>query len=154
MKLRWMLVGSLLPVALVQPSDAVTRIAGDMGGPIGEYLLVFTAIRDAGERVMIDGSCFSACNGLQLYRYRYAWSDRLYVGVLAQEVLEVAPNAVSRGADGYLRVHYARLGLRMQPREDWIALHSNSRGLASWSTKARHRDGVLLPPERLLIGQI
>jgi polysaccharide biosynthesis/export protein len=59
-------------------------------------------------------------NGLQLYRYRYAWSDTLYVGVLAQEVLEVAPNAVSRGADGYLRVHYARLGLRLQPWKEWI----------------------------------
>src|SRR5262249_61011702 len=61
MKLRWMLVGLLLPVALAQPSDAMTRIAGDMGGPLGDYLLVFAAIRDAGERVMIDGSCFSAC---------------------------------------------------------------------------------------------
>ena len=59
-------------------------------------------------------------NGLQLYRYRYAWSDTLYVGVLAQEVLEVAPSAVSRGADGYLRVHYAQLGLRLQPWEEWI----------------------------------
>ena len=61
MKLRWMLVGLLLPVALAQPCDAMTRIAGDMGGPLGEYLLVFAAIRDAGEQVMIDGSCFSAC---------------------------------------------------------------------------------------------
>src|SRR5262249_16407442 len=64
-------------------------------------------------------------NGLRLYRYRYAWSDTLYVGVLAQEVLEVAPSAVSRGADGYLRVDYARLGLRMQLWEEWIASHSN-----------------------------
>jgi polysaccharide export outer membrane protein len=64
-------------------------------------------------------------NGLQLYRYRYAWSDTLYVGVLAQDVLEVAPNAVSRGADGYFRVDYARLGLRMQLWEEWIASHSN-----------------------------
>ena len=65
-------------------------------------------------------------NGLQLYRYRYAWSDsdRMYVGVLAQEVREVAPYAVLRGADGYLRVDYARLGLRMQTWDDWIALHS------------------------------
>src|SRR5260370_22303597 len=61
MKLRWMLVGLLLPVALVQPADAMTRIAEDMGGPLGEYLLVFAAIRDAKEQVMIDGSCFSAC---------------------------------------------------------------------------------------------
>ena len=69
-------------------------------------------------------------NGLQLYRYRYAWSDTLYVGVLAQEVLEVAPNAVSRGADGYLRVDYARLGLRMQLWEEWIASHSKFEGAA------------------------
>ena len=63
-------------------------------------------------------------NGLQLYRYRYAWSDTQYVGVLAQEVREVAPTAVLRGADGYLRVDYARLGLRLQTWDDWIALHS------------------------------
>jgi hypothetical protein len=65
-------------------------------------------------------------NGLQLYRYRYAWSDNdtMYVGVLAQEVRGVAPYAVLRGADGYLRVDYARLGLRMQTWDDWIALHS------------------------------
>jgi polysaccharide biosynthesis/export protein len=64
-------------------------------------------------------------NGLRLYRYRYAWSDTLYVGVMAQEVLEVAPHAVSRGADGYLRVNYARLGLRMQLWDEWLASHSN-----------------------------
>ena len=62
-------------------------------------------------------------NGLRLYRYRYAWSDTLYVGVLAQEVLEVAPSAVARGADGYLRVNYARLGLRMQLWEEWVDSH-------------------------------
>jgi hypothetical protein len=60
-KLRAMLVGLLLPVAFVQSSDAMTRIAGDMGGPLGEYLLMFAAMRDSGEQVMIDGSCFSAC---------------------------------------------------------------------------------------------
>ena len=62
-------------------------------------------------------------NGLRLYRYRYAGSDTFYVGVLAQEVLEVAPIAVLRGADGYLRVDYARLGFRLQRWEDWVALH-------------------------------
>jgi polysaccharide biosynthesis/export protein len=70
-------------------------------------------------------------NGLQLYRYRYAWSDKLYVGVLAQEVLEVAPSAVSRGADGYLRVHYDRLGLRLERWEEWVALNPDAKlGLA------------------------
>ena len=62
-------------------------------------------------------------NGLQLYRHRFAWSDTLYVGVMAQEVLEVAPNAVLKGKDGYLRVDYGRLGLRLQRWEDWLASH-------------------------------
>jgi hypothetical protein len=56
-----MLLGFLLSLAFVQPSNAMTRIAGDMGGPLGDYLLMFAAIRNSGERVMIDGSCFSAC---------------------------------------------------------------------------------------------
>jgi hypothetical protein len=61
MKLPAMLVGILLPVTFVHPSDAVTRIDGDMGGPLGEYLLMFATIRDSGEQVIIDGRCFSAC---------------------------------------------------------------------------------------------
>ena len=61
MKWRTVFLGVLLPIAVAQLSDAMTRIAGDMGGPLGEYLLMFAAIRDAGEQVMIDGSCFSAC---------------------------------------------------------------------------------------------
>jgi hypothetical protein len=82
-------------------------------------------------------------NGLQLYRYRYAWSDTLYVGVLAQEVLEVAPSAVSRGADGYLRVNYARLGLRMQLWEEWIASHSNlGAGLGTGTKWSHDRDSL------------
>jgi hypothetical protein len=61
MKLRWMLVALVVTVSVAQRCDAMTRIADDMGGPLGEYLLVFAAIRNAGERVMIDGGCFSAC---------------------------------------------------------------------------------------------
>jgi len=62
-------------------------------------------------------------NGLGLYRYRYLWSDQLYVGVMAQEVATVMPAAVLTGADGYLRVDYGRLGLRLQTWEEWRAAH-------------------------------
>jgi hypothetical protein len=67
-------------------------------------------------------------NGLALYRYRYLWSDQVYVGVMAQEVARIVPEAVVIGADNYLRVDYARLGLRMQTWEDWNA--SQPAGLA------------------------
>ena len=60
-------------------------------------------------------------SGVGLYRYRYLWSDTIYVGVMAQEVAEVMPEAVQRGADGYMRVDYARLGLRMQTWDQWTA---------------------------------
>lgn len=62
-------------------------------------------------------------NGLGLYRYRYLWSDRVYVGVMAQEVAKLVPHAVMRGADGYLRVNYAELGLRLRTWDDWVAAH-------------------------------
>jgi len=62
-------------------------------------------------------------SGINLYRYRYLWSDTVYVGVMAQEVAAVKPDAVLRGADGYLRVDYARLGLRLQTWDQWTAAH-------------------------------
>jgi hypothetical protein len=62
-------------------------------------------------------------DGLEPYRYRYLWSDQMYVGVMAQEVAAIEPAAVVRGADGYLRVSYARLGLRLQTWQQWRAAH-------------------------------
>jgi hypothetical protein len=59
-------------------------------------------------------------NGIGLYRFRYQWSDQAYVGVMAQEVAAIRPDAVVRGPDGYLRVNYARLGVHMQTWEEWI----------------------------------
>ena len=60
-------------------------------------------------------------NGLGFYRFSYIGSDKSYVGVMAQDVQNVAPKAVTRGADGYLRVSYDQLGLKMQSYEDWVA---------------------------------
>ncbi len=56
---------------------------------------------------------------IDLYRYRYLWSDREYVGVMAQELREVRPEAVIEGADGFLRVDYAALGSRLQTWDGW-----------------------------------
>ena len=60
-------------------------------------------------------------NGIGLYRYRYIWSDQVYVGVMAQEVAQIVPDAVVRGADGFLRVNYARLGTRLLTWDEWAA---------------------------------
>jgi hypothetical protein len=60
-------------------------------------------------------------NGLGFYRFSYNGSDKAYVGVIAQEVEAVLPEAVVHGSDGYLRVKYDMLGIRMQTWEEWIA---------------------------------
>jgi hypothetical protein len=58
-------------------------------------------------------------SGLGLYRFKYLWSDIAYVGVMAQEVREVMPDAVIEGSDGFLRVDYAVLGLEMVTYAAW-----------------------------------
>ncbi|MCP4733840.1 MAG: tail fiber domain-containing protein, partial [Bosea sp.] len=60
-------------------------------------------------------------NGLGYYRFSYLGSHKAYVGVMAQEVQMVMPDAVTRGSDGYLRVYYDRLGLKFQTYRDWLA---------------------------------
>jgi hypothetical protein len=59
-------------------------------------------------------------NGLNVYRYRYLWSDTAFVGVMAHEVAKTMPGAVKPGPNGYLRVDYARLGTRLQTFDEWV----------------------------------
>jgi hypothetical protein len=60
-------------------------------------------------------------NGLGYYRFAYNGSEKAYVGVIAQEVRAVLPDAVTVGRDGYLRVYYRRLGVPFQSYDDWVA---------------------------------
>lgn len=60
-------------------------------------------------------------NGLGYYRFSYIDSRKAYVGVMAQEVQRLMPEAVTRGSDGYLRVYYDRLGLKFRTYSDWLA---------------------------------
>jgi hypothetical protein len=59
-------------------------------------------------------------NSLGLYRFSYNGSSKVYVGVLAQEVQQVMPQAVVQGTDGYLRVYYEKLGVRFDTYDHWI----------------------------------
>ena len=60
-------------------------------------------------------------NGLGFYRFSYNGSDKAYVGVMAQEVQTIMPEAVVRGSDGYLRVFYDKLGVKLQTYDEWVA---------------------------------
>ena len=60
-------------------------------------------------------------DGLGFYRYIYNGGDKAYVGVMAQEVQALMPDAVVRGPDGYLRVFYDKLGLKFQTYDEWVS---------------------------------
>lgn len=64
-------------------------------------------------------------NGLGFYRFSYNGGTKAYVGVMAQEVQQIMPQAVSRGRDGYLRVDYERLGLKFESYNQWIGSGGN-----------------------------
>ena len=51
--------------------------------------------------------------GLPLYHFRYKTGTERFEGVMAQDILEVMPDAVVVGEDGYYRVKYGQLGIRM-----------------------------------------
>lgn len=59
---------------------ALVRITDDQGGNIGEYWSRFMALRDAGDQVVIDGACSSACT--------------MVLGIVPHDRICVTPNAV------------------------------------------------------------
>ena len=58
-------------------------------------------------------------NGVGFYRFVYNGGSKAYVGVIAQEVRGVMPEAVFRGRDGYLRVDYDKIGVKFQTYDQW-----------------------------------
>ena len=50
-----------LAILVIGDAFATIRIVDDGGGNIGTYYSRFTALRQAGEQVVIDGNCLSAC---------------------------------------------------------------------------------------------
>jgi hypothetical protein len=58
-------------------------------------------------------------NGLNLYRFSYLWDDTVYVGLMAEEVESLYPNAVVRGPADLLGVIYESLGMQLLTWDDW-----------------------------------
>ena len=53
-------------------------------------------------------------NGLGVYRYRYVWEDAdapMRIGVMADEVERLAPEALGPIVLGYRTVNYSMLGM-------------------------------------------
>ena len=53
-------------------------------------------------------------NGYKVYDFNYKGQPGRYRGVMAQDIRRVKPEAVTMGADGWLRVDYSQLGFEME----------------------------------------
>ena len=70
----------IVTVLTVTTADATMRIRGDMGGLMSDYASRFASVRQSGEKVVVDGPCYSACTML--------------LGMLSRDQVCVTPNAV------------------------------------------------------------
>lgn len=79
------------------------------GGTLGAAALSDPRLKENIELVGVDPD-----TQLNLYKFAYRSSpERKFIGVMANEVQQRFPEAVTTTPDGYLAVHYDKLGLRM-----------------------------------------
>ncbi|HEY7458886.1 MAG TPA: hypothetical protein VH765_09050 [Xanthobacteraceae bacterium] len=55
------LIGVALATLSATTVSADVRIRNDPGGIISQHMQVFARLRDSGERIVIDGHCYSSC---------------------------------------------------------------------------------------------
>ena len=61
MKLRFLPAFAIFALLLINPCRAAIRITDDLGGSLGDYILRYSGVSQSGEKVIIDGRCYSAC---------------------------------------------------------------------------------------------
>jgi len=79
MRIAGIVAGAAMAALAVTAAQATVRIVLDPGGQIGPYLENLHALRNSGERVIIDGPCLSACT--------------MVLGVIPKERICVTPKA-------------------------------------------------------------
>jgi hypothetical protein len=140
MKFSAMMIGLVLAATFVQPSNATVRIDDDRGGLLGEYLLKFATIRDSGQRIIIDGSCYSACTLVTalIPKQRICVTERAKLGFHAGWVDD-------QNGERTVSIEGTRLMYQMYPREiqHWIKLHG---GLGNQTLVLKGRELMAVYP--------
>ncbi len=103
-------------------TDSTSKESGGFGQMLGGILGGFGSL---GQGLGAMGLSFSDrrlkadieplmrdARGRDWYTYRYNWEgpEALHMGVMAQDVRKTDPDAVSKGAGGFLQVDYSKLG--------------------------------------------
>jgi ATP-dependent protease ClpP protease subunit len=137
---RRTLFAALWLLIVATASRAEVRILASPGGEVGTYLELFSVLRRSGQRVVIDGPCFSACT--------------LVLSTIPRSRICVTPKAVlgfhsPRWIDGQGRQYAATAETRLvaatypAPVRAWIERHG---GLTSKPIFLRGRELAAMFP--------
>lgn len=96
-----------------QRSDSTTKSESKGKNGIGGFLgSLASGIAASDRRLKTDIVQVGELeNGLNLYRYNYINGSGPYIGVMADEVEKIVPEALGPTIDGYQTVDYSRLGV-------------------------------------------
>ena len=108
---------SPLSGSMDDPAAQLQRVGGSGGGGGGGSGGGGWSDRRLKRRIRRVGA---SPQGYALYSFQYVWGGPLFVGVIAQEIMTICPEAVIEGPGGYLRVDYDKLGMRMMTLDEWL----------------------------------
>lgn len=128
MKRQALLAGALasaLVTCVIGKASADVRIFNDPGGEVSSYVEKFQDMRAAGERVVIDGPCLSACTLLTgiIPRDHVCVTSRAVLGFHAASYYDDASRSLVPTREG------SRLVMRLYPAaiRSWIVRHGGLR---------------------------
>jgi hypothetical protein len=121
MKWQAVLAGALASVLVTSVACADVRIVSDPGGEVSSYIQKFQQMRAAGQHVVIDGPCLSACTLLTgiIPRNRVCVTSRAVLGFHAASYYDDASRTLVPTRRGSaLVMHYYPTAIR-----SWISRH-------------------------------
>jgi hypothetical protein len=151
---------AIMMAMAVSPASATKRISDDPGGQLGPYLQRLAALRNSGEKVVIDGRCLSACTMVlgAIPRDHICVTSRAQLGFHAAWRPEAGRQVTSSEGTQLLMDNYP------EPVREWIArrggltprmIYLAGRDLASmYPTCQEHTARLMQPtPQRLHDGR-
>jgi hypothetical protein len=121
---RHSIVAAVLLLLGLAPAFADVRILASPGGEVGPFLKLFETIRYSGERVIIDGPCYSACTLLlsTVSRSHICVTSRAVLGFHAARLVDQD----GREYDASNATHLVS-ATYPEPIRAWIARHGGLR---------------------------
>jgi hypothetical protein len=118
---RAAILAAALSVLTAMSAAAEVRIVRDPGGEVSSYLHKFAQVRNSGEKVVVDGQCYSACTLLlaMIPKDRICVTSRAVLGFHAASLYDSTSKSLVPTRSG------TRLVMAMYPPaiRHWIERH-------------------------------